>query len=262
MERLIKIIFLGIVQGLTEWLPISSTGHLILLQHFLGLELPILFDVILHVGTLFVVLIFFRKDIQKIFLAFTKLDFKTEHGEIIPKIIVGTIPTILIGAVFGKVIINFFQNIFCIAAAFILCGVILYSTKVKKKKEINNINYYTSLAMGVAQGLAIIPGISRSGTTIAVAILLGVKREKAFTFSFLLSIPAILGALGFTIQEQLNELIATKLDWSIIFVGVVTTILVGFFVLKFFKTILIRKKVYLFAFYCWVLGLILIGTSF
>lgn len=262
LERLIEVIFLGIIQGLTEWLPISSTGHLILIQYFLSLDIPLLFDVILHIGTLFVVLIFFRQDIQKTLLAFTDLDFKTEHGQLIPQIIVGTIPTVLIGAFFGKIITNLVQNIFCIAIAFILCGAILYSTKARKKEKINDINFFTALTIGAAQGLAIFPGISRSGTTIAVAILLGIKREKAFKFSFLLSIPVILGALGFTIHEQLNELVATKLNWTIIFVGVTTTIIVSFFVLKFFKKILVMKKLYLFAFYCWALGLILIGISF
>ena len=131
-----------------------------------------------------------------------------------------------------------------------------------KQKKGNDITYFTSIIIGVVQGFAIIPGISRSGTTIATAILFGAQREKAFKFSFLLSVPAIFGALGFTINEQLNDLIATKLDWSILFIGVATTIIVGFFVLRFFKKILLIKKLYIFAFYCWALGLLVIGINF
>ena len=260
MEQLIKTIILGIIQGLTEWLPISSTGHLRLVEHFLGLKVPIFFDVILHVGTLIVVLAFFRREVGKTLSAIAHLDFKTEYGKMMPLIIVGVTPTVLIGLISGRLIEETFQGVLPIAIAFIVCGLMLYSTKVRKEKT-ESIGYSTAMMIGIAQGIAIIPGISRSGATIAVALLLGIKREKAFEFSFLLSIPAILGALGLTVYTELSKLTSTTLGWSEILVGVIVAMLVGYFAIKLLWKILAKKKFHLFAFYCWLLGAVLIALS-
>jgi len=258
--QLIKTIVLGIIQGLTEWLPISSTGHLKLAEQLLNMKVPILFDVILHIGTLTVVIFFFRKDIGNMLSALARFDFKTEHGKLIPLIIAGTIPTAIIGIVFGETIEGTFQTSLPIATAFIICGIILFSSKVGKEKE-ENISLLTALIIGTAQGIAIIPGISRSGTTIAIALLLGVKREKAFKFSFLLSIPAIIGALGLTLHTQFNELTTKGLAWTEILAGTIIAMLVGYFALKLFWKILANKKLHIFAFYCWLLGVALIALS-
>jgi undecaprenyl-diphosphatase len=254
--NLIRTIILGAIQGLTEWLPISSTGHLKIAEHFLGLKVPILFDVILHVGTLIVVLVFFRKDIKNILSALLRLDFKTDYGKLIPLIIVGTIPTALIGLAFGEFIEGVFQGLLPIATAFILCGVVLYSAKAGKEKT-ENIGYLAALIIGIAQGIAIIPGISRSGATIAVALLLGIKRERAFKFSFLISIPAILGALGLTLYTQSNELTTVGLGWEVL-AGMAVAIFVGYFALKLLWKILAKQKFHFFALYCWLLGAALI----
>jgi len=255
-----KTIILGIIQGFTEWLPISSTGHLKLAEHFFGLKAPILFDVILHIGTLTVVLLFFRRDIKNVLSAFARFDFKTEHGRLIPLIIVGTIPTALIGFVFGELIEDVFKSVLPIAIAFVLCGIALYSAKAGKEKT-NNIDYLTVTVIGIAQGIAIIPGISRSGATIAAALLLGIKREKAFKFSFLLSIPAIIGALALTLYTQFDELTTVGLGWTEIFAGIAVTMFVGYFALKLLWKILVKEKFHLFAFYCWLLGIALILLS-
>jgi undecaprenyl-diphosphatase len=255
--NLIRTIILGAIQGLTEWLPISSTGHLKITEHFLNLKVPILFDVILHIGTLIVVFFFFRTDIKNILSALVRLDFKTENGKLVPLIIVGTIPTALIGLVYGDLIESTFQSILPIATAFIFCGAVLYSAKTAKEKT-DNIGYLVALIIGVGQGIAIIPGISRSGTTIAVALLLGIKREKAFKFSFLLSIPAIIGALGLTLHTQFNELTTLDLGWTEILAGMAVAMLVGYFALKLLWKILANKKFHLFALYCWLLGAVLI----
>jgi len=260
LEQLIKTIILGIIQGLTEWLPISSTGHLKLAEYFLDLKAPILFDVILHIGTLIVVLFFFRKDIKNILSALVRLDFKTENGKLIPLIIVGTIPTALIGVIFGDYIETTFESIQPIAIAFLICGIMLYSSKAGKEKA-DSIGYLTALMIGTAQGIAIIPGISRSGTTIAVALLSGVKREKAFKFSFLLSIPAILGALGLTVYKQFDELATAGLGWIEILAGTVLAMLVGYLALELLWKVLAKKKFHLFAFYCWLFGAALIVFS-
>jgi len=261
LEQLIETIILGIIQGLTEWLPISSTGHLELSDIFLGLEMPISFDGILHIGTLIVILVFFRKEIRKILSALAHLDFKTEHGKMIPLIIVGSIPTALIGLIFGWQIESTFQTILPIGTAFIFFGALLYTSKFSKDKH-GNISYFAAIIMGIAQGIAIIPGVSRSGATIAVAFLLGIKREKAFKFSFLLSIPSILAATGYTACAEFDKLTSSNLGWGELLVGAIVAMLVGYFAIKLLWKILAKEKFHLFAFYCWLLGTALVFLTF
>jgi undecaprenyl-diphosphatase len=260
LEHLLETIILGIIQGIAEWLPISSTGHLRLAEHFLGLTIPILFDVTLHIGTLIVILAFFRKDIKDILSALIHLDFKTENGKLIPLIIVGTIPTALIGLVFSDQIESTFRTPLPIATALIICGILLYTSKFSEEKT-DNITYVTAIIFGTAQGIAIIPGLSRSGTTIAVALLLGLKREKAFKFSFLLSIPAIIGALGLTLIKEHEALAQTGFGTTEILVGVIIAMTVGYFALKLLHRAIENRKFHLFAFYCWLLGICLIVLS-
>ena len=174
----LQAILLGFIQGVTEWLPISSTGHLRITELLLGLSLPLLFDITLHVGTLVVILFFFRKDVKNIFAALAKGDFKSENGKLIPLIIVGTVPTAIIGVAFSNTIEAVFNSFLPIAGAFLTCGVVLYVSKTGRDQK-ENITYLAALAIGAAQGIALIPGISRSGFTIATALLLGLRREKA-----------------------------------------------------------------------------------
>jgi undecaprenyl-diphosphatase len=256
----LQTIILGIIQGITEWLPISSTGHLRIAEHFLGLQVPFLFDATLHVGTLIVTLLFFHKDIKNILTALWKRDLKTENGKLIPLIIIGTIPTALIGVIFGNAIAALFSNLLPIAGAFIICGAALYCSKMGNEKK-EGISYLEALAIGTAQGIAIIPGISRSGLTIAVALLLGTKREKAFKFSFLLSVPAIIGALALTLYEQHEALALAGVEWTEILVGVAVSMVIGYFAVNLLRKIIANKKFYFFAFYCWLLSIVLITLS-
>ncbi len=263
MEQLIKIIILGIIQGLTEWLPISSTGHLKIFEHFLNflsLGDSLVFDFILHIGTLIVILLFFRKEIKNILSALIRLDFTTEYGKLIPLIIVGTIPAAIIGIILKEPVEQTFQSMRPIAIAFILCGIILCSAKTGKEKT-DDVGYLTALIIGIAEGIAIIPGFSRSGLTIAVALLLGIKKEKAFKFSFLLSIPAIIGAISYTFYKDFGILAPARLGWIEIIAGIAVAMIVGYLALKLLWKILAKKKFYLFAFYCWLLGLTLIILS-
>ena len=232
-------------------------------ENLLGLDARdlVLFDVILHVGTLIVVLVFFRKEVGNILSSLAHLDFEAENGKMAPLIIVGVIPTILIGLVFGWPIQNTFEDILPIGIAFLLCGIMLYSSKFGKEKT-DHINYSTAMMMGIVQGIAIIPGISRSGATIAVALLLGIKREKTFEFSFLLSIPAILGALGYTAYTQFSELASAGLEWSEILAGAIVAMFVGYLALKLLWKTMAEGKFHLFAFYCWILGAVLVLLSF
>jgi undecaprenyl-diphosphatase len=251
---------LGIIQGLTEWLPISSTGHLRLAEHVIGLDVPVLFDVALHVGTLIVVLFFFRREVWKMGSALVHFNLESESGKTVPLIIAGVIPTLIIGLIFGTSIEGIFGDIVPIAIAFIICGSTLLAVRLSEDRT-EEIRYSTAIIMGVAQGLAIIPGLSRSGLTIAVALMLGVKRRKAFSFSFLISIPAILGALAFTSFTQFAELAAAGLEWSELIAGVFAAILVGYFALKLLQKTIMKKKLYLFAFYCWTVGAAIILIS-
>jgi len=258
----LQAVILGFIQGLTEWLPISSTGHLRIAELLLGLTLPLLFDITLHVGTLAVILFFFRKDIKKILVAFAKGDFTSENGRLIPLIIIGTVPTALIGVAFTftNTIETVFNSYLSIAGAFLTCGVVLYISKIGQEQK-EKITYLAALGIGTAQGIALIPGLARSGLTIALALLLGVRREKAFKFSFLLSVPAVIGALGLTFYEKHEALALVGFGWTEIIIGITVSIVVSFFALKLLWKTLAGEKFYLFAFYCWLVGAILIVLS-
>lgn len=224
--------------------------------------MPLLFDVTLHVGTLAVILFFFRKDIKAILAALAKGDFKSENGELIPLIVVGTIPTALIGIAFtlSDIIETVFSSFLPIAGAFLTCGVMLYLSK-NGREQTDTVTYFAAFAIGAAQGIALIPGISRSGLTIATALLLGVRREKAFKFSFLLSVPTVIGALGLTLYEQHEKLTLVGVGWMEILVSIAVSIVVSYFALKLLWKALAGKKFYLFAFYCWLIGALLLVLS-
>jgi undecaprenyl-diphosphatase len=256
----IQAIILGFIQGVTEWLPISSTGHLRIAEQLLGLTLPLLFDVTLHVGTLIIILFFFRKDIKLVLVALVKGDFKSENGKLIPLIIVGTVPTALIGVLFSGTIETYFNSFLPIAGAFLTCGVVLYASKTGTEQK-ESITYIAALAIGTAQGIALIPGLSRSGLTIATALMLGVRRERAFKFSFLLSVPAVIGALGLTLYEQHETLTLVGVGWTEILVGIAVSMVVSYFALKLLWKALAGKKFYLFAFYCWLIGAVLLALN-
>jgi len=264
LDDLIQTIILGIIQGLTEWLPISSTGHLILAERFLRFSRPedsLLFEFTLHIGTLIVVLLFFRKDIKNLLSALFRLDFKSEHGKLIPLIVVGTAPAAAIGIILEEYVKQVFQSLLPIATAFILFGIVLYSAKIGKE-ETSDISYLTAIIIGIAEGVAIIPGVSRSGATIAIALLLGIKREKAFKFSFLLSIPAIIGVIGYTFYQEHDKLAPVGLGWTEILAGVIAAMITGYFAIKLLWKTLATKKFHLFGVYCWLLGAALILLSF
>jgi undecaprenyl-diphosphatase len=220
----------------------------------------LLFDVTLHVGTLVVILLFFRKSIKLVLTALLKGDFKSENGKLIPLIIVGTLPTALIGLVFSNTIEAVFSGFLPIAGAFFTGGVMLYLSKTGQEQN-ETITYRTALAIGTAQGIALIPGISRSGLTIATALMLGLRGKKAFKFSFLLSVPAVMGALGLTLYEQHEMLTLVGVGWTEILVGITVSIVVSYFALKLLWKTVAGKKFYLFAFYCWLIGAILLALS-
>jgi len=263
LEQLFKTIVLGTIQGLTEWLPISSTGHLEIARQFLLPETAEYFEAIvgiLHIGTLIAVLVFYRQDIKNILTALARLDFKSEDGKLVPLIVVGTIPVVVIGLIFGSTIEEAFKTFLPLAIAFIICGFWLYASKAGKETT-ENFSHTRALLIGIAQAIAIVPGISRSGATIATALLLGIQREKAFRFSILLSIPAIVGAATLTGYREFPLIASSQLSWIDLLAGASVSALVGYFALKLLKKTVVNKRFYMFAFYCWLISLILLGLS-
>ena len=242
------------MQGITEWLPISSSGHLALIQQQLGIESPVFLDVMLHVGTLIVILIVFRHDIKEICKAVFAFNFGTDEGKLVKLVIVGSIPIAIVGLLFGDIIEGFFSNLFPVAVAFMCTGFLLFLTKWKEKKEREEITYLDALLVGVAQAFALIPGISRSGSTIAVALLLGVERTKAAKFSFILAIPAVIGA---AIKKSL-ECNFMEMNVYSILIGVLIAMVVGYFALKLLLGVVRKGKLHWFSPYCWLVGAVVL----
>lgn len=261
---LIEILILAVIQGITEWLPISSTGHLQLAELFFGLRLTPFFDVLLHVASLLVVLIVFRNTIARILRALFRLDFKSEDGKVALFVIVGSIPTGIIGFLFQDWMKSvFFGNAWAIGIAMLSWGAFMFvgflfigRFSMERSRELN---FLDSFVVGVAQGIALIPGVSRSGMTITAALLRKVDRQRAFTFSFLLFIPAVIGATIGTAAEAQN--LFAELNYVDVIVAFVVTCVVGFVVLKLLSTILMRGKFHLFAYYCLAIGIIVLLTQ-
>lgn len=261
MGNLLETIILGIIQGLAEWLPISSTAHLRIVEHFWNLTTTPLFNVTLHVGTLVVVVFYFRKEVKSILFALVHLDFKSEYGRLIPLIIVATIPTAIVGLLYVGFLEDTLQTMLAIGTTFLVGATIVYTSKIGGE-DTSAITYTMALIMGTAQGLAIFPGLSRSGITISTALLFGLKREKAFKFSFLLSIPAIMGDLVVEAYKQRGQLATYGIGSTELLLGIAVVMVAGYIAIKLVSKIVASKKFHYFAFYTWLLGIALIVLSF
>ncbi len=250
MVNLLEAIFLGLVQGLTEWLPISSSGHLVIVQQLLGMDVPLFFDVLLHFGTILAVFAFFWKDILKIIKSLLKLDFKSQDGKLGLYIIVGNIPIALIGYYFYDVIESFFSDLFVVAVALIVTGILLFLTKYSRGRR--KLNVFDSILVGIAQAFALIPGLSRSGSTISTGLFRGLDKESVFKFSFLLAVPAVIGGNLLELNQGLGEVGLEMV------VGTVIAAVVGYLSLKFLFRTLQKGRFYWFSVYCWVVGVVLL----
>ncbi len=254
---ILQSIMLGFIQGTTEWLPISSTAHLKITEYFFGLSITPLFNLVLHLGTLVVVLFYFRRDVKNILISLGHLDFKSDSGMLIPRIIVATIPTAIIGIGYDLFLRDYMETLTIIGVTFLVGATIVYTTRFAKEND-EGLHYRTVLLMGVAQGFAIFPGLSRSGVTISTALLLGLKRDKAFKFSFLLSIPAIFGDLSVEAYIQRGQFSTSGVGIAEVLAGVAVAAVAGYFALKLVSRTVQGKKFHYFAFYTWALGIILI----
>lgn len=252
MVTIIEALILAIIQGLTEWLPVSSSGHLVIAQQFLGLNPPLIFDLILHIGTLGVVLISFRKDILKILKALVKKDLRSDEGKLAFFIIVGSVPIAVIGFIFKENIEQLFSSLLAVGVALLInAGVLFFSERRKGNKKMGTLD---SFLIGIAQAAALIPGVSRSGLTVSTGLLNRINKKTAFRFSFLLSIPAILGATLF----EFGDISTVNIELTSIVVGTGLSMVVGYVSLKLLQHIVMSGKFHLFAYYCTILGVAII----
>jgi undecaprenyl-diphosphatase len=249
-------ILLGFVQGITEWLPISSSGHLVIVQQLLGIEAPFIFDVLLHFGSLLAIVAFFRKELWGMLQTVLRNDFRA-GGRIIVFALVGTIPVGVVGILAHDMIAGAFGNIHDVGVLMVLMGFILFNTRfVKGERKMSLLDAFW---IGVAQATALAPGISRSGTTISMALMRQVRKEQAFVFSFMLSIPAILGANAYELYKGGFDLTALTPEMGL---GVVIAAIVGYATLDMLRKFVLEGRLYKFAYYCWAVGFLILAYTF
>ncbi len=274
----LETVFLGILQGITEFLPISSSGHLVIFETLLHIKQPgVVFELAVHIGTLLSVIVVFYKDILALvaeFFSFLKdlftLRFKKAFSGRKPDrklmflLIVASIPTAVIGLLLEDYFERFYSSLLFVGIFLIITSILLYSTRSMKngRKRMEQISYVDALVVGVAQGLAIAPGISRSGSTISTGLLKGFQQEAAARFSFLLSIPAIGGAALLKIGDFMEAIATTPNITSTLLIGMVVSFISGIFALKFLLNLLKKGKLSVFAYYCFVVGVLTIVASF
>lgn len=263
----LEALVLGIVQGATEYLPVSSSGHLVIAQHLFGLEEPALFfDIVLHLGTLVAVVWYYRADLVKLvsetFSGLRDLTSGNSWKQTLNSypgfqfallIVVGTVPTAVIGLAFEDTFERLFGSVRLVGLMLILTGTVLLSTRLARGggRDAAEMRWLDALMIGFVQGLAITPGISRSGITIAAALLLGIQRETAARYSFLLSIPSILGALLLRLGGAEDGVGTTAL-----IVGFGAAALTGYLCLVLLVGLVKKGRLSWFAPYCFALGLL------
>ncbi len=256
-------VILGIIQGITEFLPVSSSGHLAVMKYFLGLrDVPVLFDVMLHVATLFVVVVMFWKRIVSIVISlwFWIRGKKREEDSINLWIVVLVIASTVITALLGLFLSGYEEKIsknpLIVACFFLVTGLFLLTTLIfKGSKGYKDMSMGNAMFIGLAQGIGVLPGISRSGITITSSLALGINRETAAEYSFLISIPAIVGAVILKLKDM-NQLLSV-VGVNVLIVGFITTLIVGFLSLSILLKIVKRGKLYLFSFYLIPLALLI-----
>ena len=270
---IIQGIIIGIVQGLTEFLPVSSSAHLVFIQNILGVESSLAFDTFLHLGTLIAVMWFFRYDIFKMIQSwilsleditqgrFREGFYQDPYKRLAWYVILATIPVGLAGVLFEDSVDALFAGALYVPAFFLfVTGTILYLSQRMTSGEINydNITGKEALFMGLGQACAILPGLSRSGTTIAAGLTIGLDKEFAAKFSFILSIPAILGAFVLQIKDIGSAMGA---DFLPILLGFIAAIIAGYVAIKWMLDLIQNKSLDIFAYYCWIVGLVVFMGS-
>jgi undecaprenyl-diphosphatase len=262
---IIQAIFLAIVQGITEFLPISSSGHLILLPDLFGwADQGLAFDVAVHIGTLLAVVFYFRHDIWHLFLAWSRSidgslpDSQKGDANLAWGILLGSIPVGIVGLVARDFIEFGFRSTLVIATTTIGFGILLWLADIrgKRNRTLDNLNWKDVLFIGCAQAVALIPGTSRSGITMTAALMSGLDRQAAARFSFLLSIPVISLAGGLLFLELLNQ--PSQVNWAAIMTGTMVSAISAYLCIRFFLKLLDRIGMAPFAIYRILLGILLL----
>ncbi|MCX6744178.1 MAG: undecaprenyl-diphosphatase UppP [Candidatus Parcubacteria bacterium] len=258
--------FLGIIQGLTEFLPISSSGHLVIFHDIFNWQTAdnLAFDVFLHWGTLLALVIYFYKDIIRYLKAFLKSLIKWEVATTLDQkiawlILLSTIPAVIVGLFLEDMINIIFRNLLSVAIFLIFVGLIflLVETFTQKKSDLKSLTWSKSLLLGLAQALALIPGVSRSGATISAGMALNLNREVAARFSFLMSIPIVLAA-GIKKAWDLRQLALNGQDLIIYLAGLIAALLIGIITIKYLLVYLRNHSLNIFAYYRIIIGIALL----
>lgn len=259
MISTIFLVLLGVLQGLTEFLPVSSSGHLVIAQGLIpGFRQPgVLFDVSLHLGTLAAVLVYFRRDLINMASSLLLPHNPTyaSSRRLLWLLFVGSIPTALIGLLFRQEVERLFSEVRVTGVMLVVTGVLLFvSDRARGKgRELERMHVRDALLVGLAQGLALLPGLSRSGATITAGLFVGVERELALRYSFLLSIPAVIGAFILEVITHATQW-AENIDVLGYGMGVLAAFLVGYWSIAVLLRTLRSRRLSLFAYYCWALG--------
>jgi len=269
-----KAIILGIIQGLTEFLPVSSSGHLAFTQALLGVPEDKVFFLIvmLHIGTLFSVFFVYYKDICLIIKEFIIMTYEfflgkgfslnNEHRKLGVMIIVATIPTGLMGIFLGDIFESFYTSQLIIGVSLLITGCLLWVAEKAHKgtRAAKDMRWFDAVLVGIFQGFAITPGISRSGATIVGSLLRGFNKELATKFSFLISIPAILGATVLEAKSIFTSGIG-NLTYGILIAGILSSFLAGIIAIRSLVNFIKKEKLYYFSYYTWTIGFVIIVYS-
>ena len=272
--NLLQAILMGIVQGLSEFLPISSSAHLVFTSNFYkvfkGLEIvqhtneEVFFDIMVHLGTLVAVLIFFRTDvlniIKAVFKAIKTKNWNNPEAKLGVFIIIGTLLTILLALPLNNIAEKLVYSPSIVGILLFITGFVLLGSEYMSKHFIakkENVDFKTSMLIGLAQGLAALPGFSRSGWTIATGLFFGLDRTTAARYSFLLSIPIILGASMVYPLVKIDFKEALTYNWTAIIVGTIVSGIVGYLCIKYFMKFISKFSLAIFGWYCILAG---IGT--
>lgn len=262
--EIIKAIILGVVQGITEWLPVSSTGHLILVEEFIRFNLSDIFRstfmVVIQLGSILAVLVLYFSKLNPFDAGKTPVE-KKDTLALWAKILVASVPAAIVGLLFDDAIDALFYNPTTVAITLIVYGVIFILLENRKKlprvSEFRDLSYILALGIGGFQMLALIPGTSRSGATIVGAVLLGCSRTVAAEFSFFLALPVMLGASALKLAKAGFNF--SGLEWTVLGVGSLVAFLVSMFAIKFLITYIKRHDFKAFGYYRIVLGVIVLG---
>lgn len=269
MVYFLKAILFGVVQGITEFLPISSSGHLLILHEYIDLPIQneLAFDVVLHFASLLAVILFFRKDITRLIIAFINSfrGKKTDLSRTCWMIIVGTIPAVIAGLLLEEIIDEMLRSVFVVALMLVIISIFFIIVEKYYCKdntgEYDKLSLKNAIKIGLAQALALIPGTSRSGITIIAGIRLGLKRDEAIKFSFLLSIPIILGVSAKKIPDFINQGLDSD-QLGILIVAFLASFLSAFFTIKYFLKFAKRHTLVSFAYYRILLAVALMAFWF